>query len=85
MSFHSLRHLVRLKQLREEGEALGHYPGARSARRSLSTWIMGAGLLLVFAGLAGLRFGGGFRLAAAGVLVFVVGLAVAVVEALLNK
>lgn len=85
MALHSLRHLVRLRQLREEGETLGNYPGARSARRSLSTWIMGAGLLLVFAGFAGLRLGGGFRLAAAGVLVFVIGLAVAVVEALLNK
>ena len=42
-------------------------------------------MLLVFAGFAGLRLGGGFRLAAAGVLVFVIGLAVAVVEALLNK
>ena len=81
----SPRHFFRLRRLAEKREVLVHYPGARSARRSPSTWIMGAGLLLVFAGLAGLRLGGGFRLAAAGVLVFVVGLAVAVVEALLNK
>lgn len=65
---------------RNRAQEIGVLKGSASRPRSLSTYIMGAGILLSLIGFAGY----GPLLIAGGAL-FVLGLAVAVIEAVFNK